>query len=94
MYRETISKVGKMKTPFVVVCDRGSSSEYFDTFPSLLGAKLIKIEQLEITDEKSNFGEKHDQSWENSAKMYCTYYGNRGCMVCIEKSNKICIVWE
>ncbi len=41
-----------MKTPFYGVCDRGSSQEYFDTFPSLLSAKLIKIEQFEITGKK------------------------------------------
>ncbi len=47
--QETIPKVGKMKTWFYGACDRESSPEYFDTFPSLLGAKLIEIEQLSNT---------------------------------------------
>ncbi len=38
-----------MKTPFYGVCDRGSSAEYFETFLSLVGAKLIEIKQFKIT---------------------------------------------
>ncbi len=41
-----------MKTLFYSVYDRGSSPEYFETFPSLLGAKLIETKQFEIAGEK------------------------------------------
>ncbi len=33
-----------METLFYGICDRGSSHEYFETFPSLLHAKLIEIQ--------------------------------------------------
>ncbi len=51
-YRETIPKVGKMKTIFHEICDKGSSLEYLETFPNLLGAKLIEIKQFEIASTK------------------------------------------
>ncbi len=41
-----------MKTSFSDVCDKESSSEYFETFQSLLGAKLIEIEQFKTTSGK------------------------------------------
>ncbi len=39
-----------MGTPSHSVCDRGSSPEYFGTFPSFLSAKLVEI--FEITGKE------------------------------------------
>ncbi len=74
--RETVPKVRKMKTPFYIVCDRGNGHEYFETFPSLLGAKLIEMEQFEITGENNYFEEKREQNfnciWFPWTELPCT----------------------
>ncbi len=81
LYRETIPKVGKMKTLSYGANDRESSSGYFKIFPTLLGAQLIEIEQF----EKSNFREKCGRSCENSTKVYYVNVRvNPGCMVRIK----------
>ncbi len=40
-----------MKTPFYGMCDR-ENSKYFETYASLLSAKLVETEQFEIISEK------------------------------------------
>ncbi len=75
--------------------DRGSFPEYFQTFPSLLGAKLIEVEQFEIIGEKKELCRKtrDEQSCGSSSKVYCAYiHVNLGCIVCIGESNKNCVV--
>ncbi len=56
VYLETIPNIRKIKTLFYGRCDRGSFPEYFETFPSLLDAKLSEIEQFEISGENKISG--------------------------------------
>ncbi len=83
----------KMKTPFYGVCDTGSSPEYFETFLSILDAKLIEVERFEIAVKKVTLEKNAIKVMGVLQKMCCAFiHVNSGCMACIGKRKKSCVV--